>query len=444
MYDVQRSYELAEDAIQGFVKEGASRSVAEKTFEDVTRPSREYWTRPKPHGQDQFIKAEERTKSYQNWAIESLARKPLKGYELTDPDSKFEKKIQERRDQIFNNNVQKFEKIEPKKKSIPKRRNIFSKAVQSASDALHAIGEHGRAMTDAIEDLTSIKEGDNDATQIKKMVGKVITAPNYVIGKALGYVDRPLKGIIDQKKYIASGIRAVAYAQGGPMAGVVTDIVLGHKPSEKEVQKLVKASIDNKHNKEIEAKIEKIITDHENQHGAPLAPYVISMIENNIRNNYIYNHKDEIEQEFDEKMKNVDTLSVAMQVVNDAVQSQKDAEVQKNEGSYKPQSAKGQQIYYSAGGGGGGASGMYDAGFFAGFAHGKRWRSRSNFRYKKWFSYHNDHRGGGGRYAYRGKRSRFVNRYGIYGSYRKPKSSMFGYKYNDDDFNHRHIFWSVK
>ena len=428
-----------------FVKEGGSRSHAEKTFEDVSRPSREYWTRPKAHREDQFVKAEERSKNYQNWAIESLARKPLKGYELTDPDSKFEKKIQERRDQIYQNSTPKFEKIEPKKKSIPKRRNVFSKAVDSAANALHAIGEHGRAMTDAIEDLTSIKEGDSDLTQVKKMAGKVLTAPNYIIGKALSYVDRPLRGVIEQKKYIATGIRAVAYAQGGPVAGLVTDVVLGHKPSEKDAQKLVKANIIAKYDKEADLYFHTQAIQHDRERIAngfqPMNAKERDEFHKTTLKEYARMYGNQIEEEFENKMKMVDKTSLAVQIINDAVQSQKDAETQKKEGTYQPQSKMGQQVYASGGGGGGAA--QFNAGFFAGFAHGKRWRSRSNFRYKKWFSMHYDRGYGGGRYAYRGKRSRFVNRYGLRGYKKRP----FEYSLRSITnpwIGDPHIFWSVK
>ena len=157
-----------------------------------------------------------------------------------------------------------------------------------------------------------------------------------------------------------------------------------------------------------------------------------------VRNKYIDDHRQEIEDEFDKKMGRMDKLGIAMDVINDAVQSQKDAEIQKQEGSYQPLSRMGQQVYASGGGGG---AAQFNAGFFAGFAHGKRWRSRSNFRYKKWFSMHYDRSNGGGRYAYRGKRSRFVNRYGLRGYGRRFRSSLYNGK---PDTFFRHIFWSVK
>ena len=442
MLDVQRDYQLAEDAIQGFVKEGGSRSHAEKTFEDVTRPSREYWTRPKAHREDQFVKAEERSKNYQNWAIESLARKPLKGYELTDPDSKFEKKIAERRAQIgldnFNNELKSF-KGAPRRTPLPKKRDSDVSFLDKTKNAIHAFAEMGREQVDTINRITNINKNDTDFEQVKKMAAKVALAPNYAIAKAVSYVDRPLRGIIEQKKYIDAGIRAVAYSYGGPVAGVATDLILGRKPSEKEVQKLVKASIDEKHQKEINKHIGiEIQAFMARNNGAFPNDIQKERIVDQVRNKYIDDHRQEIEDEFDKKMGRMDKLGIAMDVINDAVQSQKDAEIQKIEGSYQPLSKMGQQVY--AAGGGGGAA-QFNAGFFAGFAHGKRWRSRSNFRYKKWFSMHYDRGNGGGRYAYRGKRSRFVNRYALRGYGRRFRSSLYNGK---PDTFFRHIFWSVK
>ena len=443
MLDVQRDYQLAEDAIQGFVKEGGSRSHAEKTFEDVSLPSREYWTRPKAHREDQFVKAEERSKNYQNWAIESLARKPLKGYELADPDSKFEKKVQERRDQIHGmNKFMDYLDKHPEtyqKKTLPKKRNVDSSIINKAKNAIHAFAEIGREQVDTINKITNIEKNDTDFTQVKKMAAKVALAPNYAIAKAVSYVDRPLRGVIEQKKYIDAGIRAVAYAYGGPVAGVATDLILGRKPSEKEVQKLVKASVDEKHQKEINKHIGiELQAFVARNNGAFPNEVQRQRIVDQVRDKYIEDHREEIENDFDSKMKKVDKLAIAMDVINDAVQSQKDAETQKQEGTYEPLSKRGQQVYFSGGGGG---QAQFDAGFFAGFAHGKRWRSRSNFRYKKWFSMHYDGGGRRGRYAYRGKRSRFVNRYGLHGYGRRFRASL--YNGRADNF-FRHIFWSVK
>ena len=158
------------------------------------------------------------------------------------------------------------------------------------------------------------KNNDSDIKQLGKKIARVAIAPKTIVDKVLSYADRPIRGILDGQKYIEAGTRAVAYAYGGPVTGVVTDILMGKEPNQKTVEKAVKLAVqknwDQKALNHAYSDASAYFTSHPN----------VVMNQNSwdlkvgeFAQEYISKAHDSIEEEFDEKMKKMDYVAISQQ-----------------------------------------------------------------------------------------------------------------------------------